>query len=287
MNTETGIRLSIFFGMLAVMALWEVLAPRRSRAVSRRRRWPSNLGIVVLNTVLVRVLLPTTAVGLAVFAQANGWGLLNLRPLSLWITVPLTVIVMDCVVYFQHVMFHAVPLFWRFHRMHHLDLDFDFTTGNRFHPGEIFLSMLIKLTVIAALGTPPLGVLIFEILLNGCAIFNHSNAFLPLRLDRVLRCFVVTPDMHRVHHSVEYDETNSNFGFNLPWWDRLFGTYRAQPRKGHREMVIGLQTIRDPVKCLSLPRMLLVPFTDHVSAYTIQFMHNKTIENKGTGRQDD
>ena len=269
MNGEAYIRLSLFFGVLVAMAIWETRMPRRKRMVPRGRRWFANLGIVALNTVLVRILLPTTVVALAVYARANGWGLLNLRPLSLWMTVPLTVIVLDFVIYLQHVMFHAVPLFWRFHRMHHVDLDFDCTTGNRFHPIEIFISMVIKLSAVAALGAPPVGVLIFEILLNGCATFNHSNVFVPLHVDRMLRWFVVTPDMHRVHHSVEEAETNSNFGFSLPWWDRLCGTYCAQPRKGHDGMTVGLNSFRDPEQCHSLPRMLLLPFQGRMSAYVI------------------
>ncbi len=276
MSHEALIRLSVFFGMLAVMALWEVLAPRRKRTFSRKQRWPANLGIVALNTFLVRVLLPTTGLGLAAFAQARGWGLFNLRLASLWITVPLTILVMDFVIYLQHVLFHAVPLFWRFHRVHHTDPEFDFTTGNRFHPIEIFISMGIKFAVIAALGAPPAGVLVFEILLNACATFNHANAFLPLRVDRVLRWLVVTPDMHRVHHSIEKDETNSNFGFNLPWWDRLFGTYRAHPRKGHLDMTIGLETPRDPEQCLSLPRMLRFPFQPELSEVKVPTVKGET-----------
>jgi len=265
MNPETLIRLSLFVGMLVLMAFWERLAPRRKRIFSRWKRWPANLGIVVLNTLLVRLLIPITAIGLTSVVQANGWGLFHFLPQSLWITVPLTMIIMDFIIYLQHILFHAVPLLWRFHRMHHIDLEFDFTTGNRFHPVEIFLSMAIKLSVIAALGAPPLGILFFEILLNACATFNHSNVFIPLRFDAVLRWIVVTPDMHRVHHSIERDETNSNFGFNLPWWDHLCGTYRAQPRNGHEEMQIGQQTIHDPAQCLSLPGMLLTPFTKNTT----------------------
>jgi sterol desaturase/sphingolipid hydroxylase (fatty acid hydroxylase superfamily) len=266
MDYEASVRLSVFFGILMLMALLEILAPRRKRNFSRKKRWPANLGIVVINTILARLLIPTTAIGLAAYAQANGWGLFHFLPRSLWLTVPLSVIILDFVVYLQHILFHAVPALWRLHRMHHIDLDFDFTTGNRFHPVEILLSMAIKLTVIAALGAPPLGVLIFEVLLNACASFNHSNVLIPLHLDRILRWLVVTPDMHRVHHSVEEDETNSNFGFNLPWWDRLCGTYLAQPRMGHQQMEIGVRIFRDPGQCLSLPKMLKSPFSRNANA---------------------
>ncbi len=260
MNSEALIRLFIFLGMVTAMAVWETKSPRRKQIIPRKKRWPANLGIVFLNTILGRILLPTTGIGLAALVQSNGWGLFSLWDAPLWVAVPLTILVMDFVIYLQHVLFHSVPLFWRFHRMHHTDPEFDFTTGNRFHPIEILISMGIKFSVIVALGAPPAGVLIFEVLLNATATFNHANAFLPLHIDRVLRWLLVTPDMHRVHHSIEKNETNSNYGFNLPWWDRLFGTYRAQPRKGHLDMTIGLQTGHDPAQDISLSRMLLFPF---------------------------
>ncbi len=269
MSDGTLIRLSLFLGILIVMSLWEIQAPRRKRLFPRRQRWPANLGIVALNTLLVRILIPATAIGLAGQAWSHQWGLFHILPRSLWITVPLTILLMDLAIYLQHLLFHAVPLLWRFHRMHHTDLDYDCTTGNRFHPVKILLPMLIKFSVIAALGAPPLGVLLFEIVLNVCATFNHANVFIPLRIDRILRLLVVTPDMHRVHHSVEPDETNSNFGFNLPWWDHLFGTYRAQPREGHLDMTIGLNTVRDPKQCLSFPRMLLFPLTTQAPSHTL------------------
>ena len=177
-------------------------------------------------------------------------------------------VVLDLVIYLQHVLFHAVPALWRLHRMHHADLEFDVTTGTRFHPIEIVLSMLIKLTVIGALGAPALSVLIFEVLLNATAMFNHSNVQLPAPVDCILRWLVVTPDMHRVHHSVVVRETNSNFGFNLPWWDRLFGTYRAQPEAGHEGMTIGVKEIRDPAE-QRLDRMLTQPFRKGDSAYAL------------------
>jgi sterol desaturase/sphingolipid hydroxylase (fatty acid hydroxylase superfamily) len=265
---EPAIRLGFFFGILAVMALWEVAAPRRARAVSRLVRWPSNLGIVALNTVVLRALVPMAAVGLASLGEAQGWGLLNNIPLSHWLAVLLSVAFLDFAIYLQHVMFHAVPALWRLHRMHHADLDLDVTTGARFHPIEILLSMGIKLAVVAALGPPAVAVLVFEVLLNGTAMFNHANVRIPVGLDRVLRLFVVTPDMHRVHHSVIPSETNSNFGFNLPWWDRLFGTYRAQPGEGHTDMTIGIAQFRNS-RDLWLDRMLLQPFRGKVGDYPI------------------
>ncbi|MGB8528845.1 MAG: sterol desaturase family protein, partial [Rhodoplanes sp.] len=230
---EVPIRLAVFGGVFALMAIWELLRPRREQAIPRARRWPGNIGVVAIDTLLVRVLFPMTAVGLALTAEARGWGLFNALGLPAWIAVVGSVLILDLAIYLQHVLFHAVPGLWRLHRMHHADLEFDVTTGARFHPIEIVLSMTIKLAVVAALGAPALAVLIFEVLLNATAMFNHSNVRLPEGIDRVLRWLVVTPDMHRVHHSIVVRETNSNFGFNLPWWDRLFGTYRAQPAAGH------------------------------------------------------
>lgn len=269
LGNEPIIRLSFFFGILAVMAVWEILAPRRALTVSKSLRWGSNLGIVVLNTVILRLLFPAAAVGLALFAREQGWGIFNYVEVSYWLAVVVSVIALDFVIYLQHVMVHAVPLFWRLHRMHHADLDFDLTTGARFHPLEIILSMLIKFATIIVLGPPIVAVIIFEVVLNATAMFNHGNVRLPLGLDRVLRLFVVTPDMHRVHHSVEDDEANSNFGFNLPWWDRLFGTYRDQPRAGHEGMTIGIHKFREPKQVSWLHGMLVLPFKGKVSDYAI------------------
>src|SRR5581483_4906918 len=226
MPDEPLIRLGAFIAVLAAIALWEAAAPLRARSYARFRRWPSNLAIVAVNTALLRILLPVSAVGLALAGESHGWGLLNNLPISSWARIVGAVVLLDAVIYLQHVMFHAVPALWRVHRMHHADLDFDVTTGARFHPIEIVLSMLIKLGAVAALGTPASGVLVFEVLLNATSMFNHGNVGVPIQVDRYLRWFVVTPDMHRVHHSTMLRETNSNFGFNLPWWDRLLGTYR-------------------------------------------------------------
>jgi len=274
---EPAIRLGAFFGIFALMAGWEMLAPRRQQEYSRRTRWPNNIGIVVLNTVILRLAFPTTAVGLAIAAESSSWGLFNSFPFPGWLTVILAVVLLDFAIYLQHVLVHAVPALWRLHRMHHADLEFDVTTGARFHPLEILLSMVLKLMVIGALGAPALAVLIFEVLLNGTAMFNHGNVRLPKRLDRVLRWFVVTPDMHRVHHSVVVNETNSNFGFNLPWWDRLFGTYRDQPAKGHEAMTIGIEQFRTG-RDLRLDRLLVQPFVGRAGAYAIS--------NRGKGGSD-
>jgi sterol desaturase/sphingolipid hydroxylase (fatty acid hydroxylase superfamily) len=269
LSQEPSIRLGFFFGVFALVALWEAVAPRRPTSLGRWARWPSNLGIVALNTVLVRLLLPTTAVALAMVGEREGWGFLHHVALPGWLALTLAVIALDLVVYLQHVMVHAVPALWRLHRVHHADLHFDVTTGARFHPIEIVLSMLIKFAAILLIGPSPEAVVVFEVLLNATAMFNHGNVRLPAAADRWLRWVVVTPDMHRVHHSVEDDETNSNFGFNLPWWDRLFGTYRDQPRGGHHGMAIGIRGWRDPRQVDRLPGMLVLPFLGKVTDYAI------------------
>ena len=269
LENEPAIRLGFFLGVFAMIAAWEVFAPRRALTVSKALRWASNLGLVVLNTVLLRLLFPLAAVGLAAFSAQNGWGLLNHFEVPFWMAVPLAVIAMDFVIWLQHVMVHAVPALWRLHRVHHADLDYDVTTGARFHPLEIILSMLIKLATITVLGPPVVAVVIFEVMLNATALFNHGNIRLPGAIDRVLRWVLVTPDMHRVHHSVEDDETNSNFGFSLTWWDRLFGTYRDQPRAGHLGMTIGIHGHTDPREVDRLDGMLLLPFKGEVTDYAI------------------
>jgi sterol desaturase/sphingolipid hydroxylase (fatty acid hydroxylase superfamily) len=259
MAHEPLIRLGAFAAVFALMTLWELLAPRRHPLIGRAQRWPGNLGVVVIDTILVRLVFPLTAVGTALLAESRGFGLFHAVSLPTWLAILATVIVLDLTIYLQHVLFHAVPVLWRFHRMHHADLEFDVTTGVRFHPVEMLLSMGIKLAVTAALGAPALAVPIFEVLLNVTSMFNHGNVRLPPRLERVLRSTLVTPEMHRVHHSVIPRETDSNFAFNLSWWDRLFGTYRAQPAAGHEGMIIGLEQFRDPRE-LRLDRMLLQPF---------------------------
>jgi sterol desaturase/sphingolipid hydroxylase (fatty acid hydroxylase superfamily) len=263
---ELPIRLGAFLGVFAVMAAWELLAPRRRQAFRRLERWPGNLGAVAVGALLVRLVIPTTAVGLALLAEAKGWGIFHAAAPPPVLAVVLSVVALDLAIYFQHVLSHAVPALWRLHRMHHADLAFDVTTGVRFHPLEILLSMAVKLTVIAALGTPAAAVLIFEVLLNATSMFNHANLRLPAPLDRALRWVVVTPDMHRVHHSIRRQETDSNFGFNLPWWDRLFGTYRAQPADGHEGMTIGIEQFRTR-RDLRLDRMLIQPWLGAASGY--------------------
>jgi sterol desaturase/sphingolipid hydroxylase (fatty acid hydroxylase superfamily) len=268
-NHEPTIRLGSFLGIFALMALWEILAPRRALTQPKQNRWANNIGLVVLNTALLRVVFPVAAVGVAEYAQLLQWGLFNRVEVHPLMALVVSVIVLDVAIYLQHVMFHAVPLLWRLHRVHHADLDFDVTTGARFHPVEILLSMLIKFAVIVLLGPPLAAVVFFEVLLNAMAMFNHSNVRIPLGLDALLRRLIVTPDMHRVHHSHLADETNSNFGFNLSLWDRVFGTYRAQPAAGHTGMVIGIDTFRDPAHCVKLSGLLLMPFTGKVRDYAI------------------
>jgi sterol desaturase/sphingolipid hydroxylase (fatty acid hydroxylase superfamily) len=264
-NTELFIRIGAALGVFAAMALWELFAPRRAMSVGRARRWPGNLGILVLDALLVRLLIPVAAVGMAVIAAQRGWGLLNITAWPGWLEALVGFVVLDVVIYAQHVAFHKVPVLWRLHRMHHADLDIDVSTGLRFHPIEIILSMLLKIAVVALIGVPAVAVIAFEVALNATSMFNHSNAAMPAWLDRLVRLIVVTPDMHRVHHSVLRHETDSNFGFNLPWWDRLFGTYRPQPQAGHDRMTIGLPIFRDPQE-LRLDRLITQPFRDDPGA---------------------
>ncbi len=266
--------MSAFIGVFGLMAFWELLAARRVLATSKNSRWFSNLSITLLNLVVVRWVAPILPLGLALLAEERTWGLLNNLALPQWIALVVGVILLDCGIYFQHVLFHAIPLLWRLHMVHHADLDFDVTTGLRFHPVEMILSVGIKLMMVVVLGPPVLAVLIFEILLNATAMFNHGNVRLHPTADRYLRWLVVTPDMHRVHHSVIPAETNSNFGFNLPWWDRLFGTYRAQPSAGHERMEIGLRQFRDPTR-LTLPWILVLPFIRKSSGYALSSRSEK------------
>jgi sterol desaturase/sphingolipid hydroxylase (fatty acid hydroxylase superfamily) len=258
-SLEVAVRVGSYAVVFSAMALWEWLAPRRLMVAGRRPRWPGNLGILLVDILAVRLLVPTTAVGVALIAAERGWGLLPQLDLPLWATIAVGVIVLDLVIYIQHVVFHHVPALWRLHRMHHADLDIDVTTGVRFHPLEILLSLAIKMAAVAALGVPAPAVLIFEVLLNATSMFNHSNVALPLRLEPIARWIVVTPQMHQVHHSIVRAETDSNFGFNLPWWDRLFGTYRAKPAAGEQDVVIGLPVFRDVAES-KIVQLLTQPF---------------------------
>ena len=266
MHSEAWTRLAFFGAVFLAMASWELLAPLRPSSVSKGRRWSINLSIVLINTLVVRLLFPFAAVGVAWLAGERGWGVLNNLALPFWLSFLGSVVALDLVVYLQHVLFHAVPAFWRLHMVHHADLDFDVTTGSRFHPLEILLSMLVKAGAVVLLGPPAAAVLAFEVLLNATSLFNHGNVRIPPAIDRLLRLVVVTPDMHRVHHSVVPVETNSNFGFNLPWWDRLLGTYRREPRAGHLGMTIGVRQFRDPA-ALTLPRLLALPFVGDIGSY--------------------
>lgn len=270
---EQGVLLRFipFVGIFALMAVWEVMAPRRTLKVARPYRWMNNLALVALNSLMLRLVFPGAAVGVALWVDTRGCGLFHLAPLSEWapwLKLIIGVLVLDFAIWIQHVLFHAVPVLWRLHRLHHADQDFDVTTGLRFHPLEILLSMVIKAGVILMLGIPVAAVLFFEILLNATSMFNHGNVHIPARLDRWLRWLVVSPDMHRVHHSWYPDETNANFGFNLPWWDRLLGTYRAQPRDGHLKMTIGIHQFRER-RDLRLDRLLIQPFVGPVQSYPL------------------
>ncbi|MCF6326493.1 MAG: sterol desaturase family protein [Devosiaceae bacterium] len=266
LSNEGTIRLAFFLGILIAMAIWELAAPKRRIEIPRVIRWTNNLGVVVLDTIIVRLTFPIVAVGLALLSQENGWGLFNIIDVPIWLAIIVSIAALDLAIYTQHVVFHAVPMLWRLHRMHHADQAIDVTTGLRFHPVEIILSMGIKLFVVFLLGPPAVAVLIFEVVLNGMAMFNHSNIRLPKKFDAILRLFVVTPDMHRVHHSINPKETDSNFGFNLPWWDRIFGTYIAQPKKGHDDMTIGIEQFRT-VRDQWLDRMLIQPVKGPTHGY--------------------
>ena len=259
MSNEPVIRLGFFAGIFGVMAIWEMLATRRELTTSKGRRWLGNLSLVFLDTLIVRLFFPAAAMGMVLMVKDLGWGVLNTVSVPYWAAVLISVVILDLAIYLQHVMFHALPALWRLHMVHHADLDLDVTSGSRFHPFEIVLSMLIKLVVISILGPPLLAVLVFEVVLNALAMFNHANARIPLPLDRVLRWIIVTPDMHRVHHSVERPEHNTNFGFNLSCWDRVLGTYKDQPAQGHQGMTIGLKSFRQRT-WQSLPRLLAMPF---------------------------
>jgi sterol desaturase/sphingolipid hydroxylase (fatty acid hydroxylase superfamily) len=261
LHAEPLIRLAAFAGVFALMAAWEVLAPRRAQSLPRARRWPSNLGILALDAALVRVLFPVAAVGAALWAEARGIGLFQLLAMPGWLAVPLGVVLLDLAIWAQHLVFHHVPLLWRLHRMHHADTEFDVTTGLRFHPVEIVLSMLIKIAIVVALGLPAVAVVLFEVLLNATSQFSHGNVRMPAGLERGLRRLVVTPEMHRVHHSIHRHEHNSNFGFCLSVWDRLFGTYVAQPAGGHEAMQLGLEKFRDASEA-RLDRLLTQPFRE-------------------------
>jgi sterol desaturase/sphingolipid hydroxylase (fatty acid hydroxylase superfamily) len=256
---ETLVRLTAFAGVLAILALAELLVPRRMLTAAKAPRWMSNLGLIALNTVLARLAAPVSAVAAALACEEHRFGVFQKLSSPAWLEVLLAIVLLDLAIYLQHVLFHAAPPLWRLHMVHHADLDIDVTTGLRFHTLEILLSLVFKAAVVAVLGASVIAVVVFEVVLNATSMFSHSNVKLPLGIDRVLRLLVVTPDMHRVHHSVRKHETNSNFGFNLSWWDYLFRTYRPQPEDGHEGMTIGLSQWRDEQQVDRLPGMLLLP----------------------------
>ncbi len=262
--TTDTLRFGSFAVIFVVLALAEHFFPRRPLSVSKSQRWFVNLSIVALDNLLVRMLIPLAPIALAERARIEGWGLFNLFGLTGWQELVASILFLDLVIYLQHRLFHRVPLLWRLHRVHHTDLDLDVTTGTRFHPLEILLSLGVKMGAVLALGASPLAVLLFEVLLNATSMFSHADLRIPLKMDRLLRMIVVTPDMHRVHHSVYPVETDSNFGFNVPWWDRLLGTYRAQPRDGHDKMLIGLREFRDQAQ-LGIWQLLTLPFAPYRS----------------------
>lgn len=257
---EGELRFALFLFAFAVLGFWEWAAPRRAWLLPKAQRWFSNLTLAFLNVVAVRIVAPAAAIGIAAIAEQRGSGVLHSVAWPEPLEILLAVIVLDLAIYLQHVMFHAVPLLWRLHRVHHADLDFDVTTGTRFHPLEILLSLAIKAGVIMALGASVSAVLIFEIVLNLASMFNHANVRIPRTVDAALRTVVVTPDMHRVHHSVYRDETDRNFGFCLPWWDHIFGTYRGQPALRHEDMQIGIPDFHEPRVCSTVIGMLVLPF---------------------------
>jgi len=259
-DNEVFIRLGLFFAVFVFMAVWEFMKPRRKLTSPKSIRWLNNMAITFLNSAIVRWIFPISAVGIAILSSKHGWGVFNYVEMSPLLAGIIVIVLLDLTIYAQHRLFHKFPLFWRLHRMHHTDLDIDVTTGARFHPVEIILSMGIKAGMVIIIGASAWSVLTFEVLLNSTSMFNHSNILMNKRIDRIIRMCIVTPDMHRVHHSVITRETDSNFGFNLPWWDRLFGTYRDQPASGHEGMTIGLANYRER-KWLSLPWMLTVPLS--------------------------
>ena len=265
---DGAIRMFFFLGILTAMAVWELRMPRRALAANKRQRWIANLGIVVLDSFVIRLVVPLLPVALAVMCAERGWGVMNILDLPLWLEFILSIVVLDFVVYLQHVMFHAIPTLWRLHMVHHSDIDLDVTSGNRFHPVEILISVAVKLCAVMVLGPSAAAVIVFEIILNGMAQFNHSNVMIPEKIDGRLRVWIVTPDVHKVHHSIDYTEANSNFGFNLTWWDRLFGTYRAAPQVAIPDMTIGLTQFREPAQ-LTLGKLLLLPITGETGRYAL------------------
>ncbi len=268
---ELFLRLTAFALTLTAMVIWEQAAPRRKPVSQRLSRRRNNLALLVIDVIVARILFPAAAVGFAIFAEAGGLGVLRMLELPYWMTNATSIVFLDLAIYMQHLVVHAAPLFWRLHQVHHADIDFDATTGVRFHPLEILLSMGIKFLIIVTLGPPVAAVLIFETLLNITAMFNHSNIALPKRLDKALRTLLVTPDMHRIHHSIEPTETDSNYGFCFSVWDRLLGTYREVPALGQAAMIVGVPEFREPAQVVALTGMLSIPFRQRKRLYSSAF----------------
>ena len=260
LQNESNLRLTAFVVVFFAIAIWEWLSPKRKRLKSLTTRWINNLSLMIINTLLIRVFFPMAAVGIALIISDQQIGLLNIIEIHPIAAVMLSVILLDCAIYWQHRLMHKIPLLWRIHRVHHADPEFDVTTGLRFHPFEIAVSMIYKTLIIALLGTPVLAVLIFELLLNAGSLFNHGNIDLTAKIDTALRQVIVTPDMHRIHHSTDAIESNRNFGFALSWWDHLFGSYQSTPNVAHEEMPIGLDEYRDPKHAVFLTGVLFIPF---------------------------
>jgi len=262
LENENIFRMSIFFGLLIIMGVWELLAPRKVPKISKSYRWLNNLGLVFFNGFILKVIFPVASTGMAIIASNNNWGILHYYEIPTLISLIIFIVIMDLIIYFQHVMVHAVPLFWQLHKVHHIDLDYDTSTGARFHTLEILLSFMIKLIAIILLGPSVIAVIIFEVILNAMAMFNHGNVGLPNWLDKVLRYVIVTPDMHRIHHSIEEDETNSNFGFSISLWDRIFGTYKNDARLSQEDLIIGIKGYNEIKQTNNVLGMLLIPFKD-------------------------
>lgn len=274
--SEGAIRLTVFASVFALMAFAEAMFPRKDRTQKRSSRWVTNWALVILDTVALRIFVPVLAVGTAVYAEAKGWGLFSFTDLPTWLEIALAILLLDMAVYAQHVASHKIPILWRFHKVHHVDRDIDVTTGARFHPIEILLSMAYKLACVLLIGPAAIAVFLFEVILNASAMFNHSNVKLPLGFDRVLRTLIVTPDMHRVHHSIIQRETDSNYGFFLSIWDRLFRTYIAQPELGHDDVVIGLEEHQSDQPS-SLLWSLLLPFKGPASHAALKAQTEQTL----------
>jgi len=283
---EPILRFGSFLAIFAAMAVWEACRPRLTLAQGRGKRWPINLGITVLDMVLVRFTVGAAAVQASFFAAERGWGLFHLVDVPGWVAFVASWAMLDFGIYLQHIMVHAIPVLWRLHMVHHADLGFDVTTGLRFHPLEIFFSMGIKVAMVLLIGPPAGAVILFEILLNAGSLFNHGNVAIPVGVDRWVRRLIVTPDMHRVHHSVAMFETNSNFGFSVSIWDRLCGTYRAQPAAGHERMKIGLAPYRDRAQ-LGFFRLMLLPFHGRLGYYSFLGRATKRAEAEAESTADE